>query len=195
MLESMITASRPTRAEASDVANAVLDGADALMLSGETSVGVDPVHVVETMSRIISHIESEALETLPKLADDAHGATAKAISMAAVEVAKHVDAVSIVAFTETGSSARLVARHRSPTNLLAFTPSENVRNQLSLVWGIQTFLAPGVTHTDEMVSARQSLIRTWNFQIARSDCGYCWRSTGYSWFNEWDAGTPTGSRC
>ena len=152
MLESMITASRPTRAEASDVANAVLDGADALMLSGETSVGVDPVHVVDTMSRIISHIESEALETLPKLADDAHGATAKAISMAAVEVAMHVDAVSIVAFTETGSSARLVARHRSPTNLLAFTPNENVRNQLSLVWGIQTFLAPGVTHTDEMVA-------------------------------------------
>ena len=152
MLESMITASRPTRAEASDVANAVLDGADALMLSGETSVGVDPVHVVDTMSRIISHIESEALETLPKLADDAHGATAKAISMAAVEVAKHVGAVSIVAFTETGSSARLVARHRSPTNLLAFTPNENVLNQLSLVWGIQTFLAPGVTHTDEMVA-------------------------------------------
>ena len=152
MLESMITASRPTRAEASDVANAVLDGADALMLSGETSVGLDPVHVVETMGRIISHIESQALATLPKLADDAQGETAKAISMAAVEVAKHVDAVSIVAFTETGSSARLVARHRSPTNLLAFTPNENVRNQLSLVWGTQTFLVPGVSHTDEMVA-------------------------------------------
>lgn len=152
MLESMITSTRPTRAEASDVANAVLDGADALMLSGETSVGVDPVHVVETMSRIISHIEAEALDTLPKLADDAQGATAKAISLAAVEVAKHVDAVGIVAFTETGSSARLVARHRSRTNLLAFTPSENVRNQLSLVWGTQTFLAPAVSHTDEMVA-------------------------------------------
>jgi pyruvate kinase len=104
------------------------------------------------MSRIISHIESEALETLPKLADDAHGATAKAISMAAVEVAMHVDAVSIVAFTETGSSARLVARHRSPTNLIAFTPNEDVRNQLSLIWGTQTLLAPGVSHTDEMVA-------------------------------------------
>lgn len=152
MLESMITSTRPTRAEASDVANAVLDGADALMLSGETSVGVDPVHVVETMGRIISHIEAEALETLPKLADDAQGATAKAISLAAVEVAKHVAAVGIVAFTETGSSARLVARHRSRTNLLAFTPNENVRNQLSLVWGTQTFLAPAVSHTDEMVA-------------------------------------------
>jgi pyruvate kinase len=152
MLESMVSASRPTRAEASDVANAVLDGTDALMLSGETSVGVDPVHVVETMSRIISHIEAEALETLPKLADDAQGETAKAMCLAAVDVAKHVDAVSLVAFTETGSSARLVARHRSRTGLLAFTPNEHVRNQLSLVWGTETFLAPGVSHTDDMVA-------------------------------------------
>ncbi len=152
MLESMITATRPTRAEASDVANAVLDGADALMLSGETSIGVDPVHVVETMSRIISHIESEALESLPKLADDAQGETAKAMCLAAVGVAKHVEAVSLVAFTETGSSARLVARHRSRTNLLAFTPNEHVRNQLSLVWGTQTFLVPSVSHTDDMVA-------------------------------------------
>ena len=152
MLESMVSASRPTRAEASDVANAVLDGTDALMLSGETSVGVDPVHVVETMSRIISHIEAEALESFPKLADDAQGETAKAMCLAAVDVAKHVDAVSLVAFTETGSSARLVARHRSRTGLLAFTPNEHVRNQLSLVWGTETFLAPGVSHTDDMVA-------------------------------------------
>jgi pyruvate kinase len=152
MLESMVSASRPTRAEASDVANAVLDGTDALMLSGETSVGVDPVHVVETMSRIISHIEVEALETLPQLADDAQGETAKAMCLAAVDVAKHVDAVSLVAFTETGSSARLVARHRSRTGLLAFTPNEHVRNRLSLVWGTETFLVPGVSHTDDMVA-------------------------------------------
>ena len=152
MLDSMIGSTRPTRAEASDVANAVLDGTDALMLSGETSIGIDPVHVVQTMSRIISHIEAEALEALPELPDDAHGETAKAMCLAAVDVAKHVEAVSLVAFTETGGSARLVARHRSRTGLLAFTPSEQVRNQLSLVWGVETFLVPGVSHTDDMVA-------------------------------------------
>jgi pyruvate kinase len=152
MLDSMISSNRPTRAEASDVANAVLDGADALMLSGETSVGVDPIHVVETMSRIMTHIEDEALESLPKLPDDAKGHTAKAMCLAAVGVASHVGAVSLVAFTETGSSARLVARHRSRTRLLAFTPNAHVQNQLSLVWGTETFLVPGVSHTDEMVA-------------------------------------------
>jgi pyruvate kinase len=152
MLESMIGSNRPTRAEASDVANAVLDGADALMLSGETSIGIDPIHVVQTMSRIISHIETEALESLPELADDAQGDTAKAMCLAAVDVASHVNAVSLVAFTETGSSARLVARHRSRTRLLAFTPNEDVRNRLSLVWGTEVFLVPGVSHTDEMVA-------------------------------------------
>jgi pyruvate kinase len=152
MMESMIVNPVPTRAEVSDVANAVLDGADALMLSGETSVGIDPIHVVQTMSRIITHIEAEALESLPKLADDAHGETAKAMCLAAVDVATHVAAVSVVAFTETGSSARLVARHRSRTRLLAFTPNEDVRNRLSLVWGTETFLAPSVSHTDEMVA-------------------------------------------
>lgn len=158
MLESMITSNRPTRAEASDVANAVLDGADALMLSGETSIGVDPVHVVETMSRIITHIEAEALEKLPKLADDAQGETAKAMCLAAVDVATHVEAVSLVAFTETGSSARLVARHRSRTRIMAFTPNEHVRNQLSLVWGTETFLVPRVSHTDEMVAQLDKIL-------------------------------------
>lgn len=151
MLDSMITSSRPTRAEASDVANAVLDGTDALMLSGETSVGINPIHVVETMSRIIEHVEVEALETLPSLPDDAFGATAKAMTRAAVDVAEHVGAVSITAFTETGSSARLVARHRCRTPLLAFTPNTHVRHQLALVWGTETFLVPGASHTDDMV--------------------------------------------
>ncbi len=151
MLDSMITMSRPTRAEASDVANAVLDGTDALMLSGETSVGEHPSLVVETMSRIIEHIENEALERLPHLDDDAEGSTAKALCEAAVHVAGHVGAVSLVAFTETGGSVRLSARHRSRTQILAFTPNPRVRSQLSLVWGTETFLVPPVSHTDEMV--------------------------------------------
>jgi len=151
MLESMITMSRPTRAEASDVANAVLDGADALMLSGETSVGVDPAHVVTTMSTIIKHVEAEALDRIPVL-EGATVGTATALCEAAVTVANHIGAVSLVAFTETGRSVRLVSSHRSATPILAFTPNDRVRNQLTLVWGTETFPALPVVHTDDMVA-------------------------------------------
>ena len=151
MLDSMITANRPTRAEVSDVANAVLDGADALMLSGETSVGEHPSLVVETMARIIEHVEQEALASLPLLVDERVGSTARALTHAAVGVADDVDAAYLIAFTETGLSARLISRWRNVTNLLAFTPNPRVRSQLSLVWGVETFLVPQVTHTDDMV--------------------------------------------
>ena len=151
MLDSMISASRPTRAEASDVANAVLDGADALMLSGETSVGVNPPHVVETMARIIRHVENEALGTLPPVTLDPRRSTARAVTRAAVEVGSAVGATNLVAFTETGLSAKLIARHRSGIPLLAFTPNPRVRSQLALVWGVETFLVPTVAHTDDMV--------------------------------------------
>ena len=135
MLDSMITASRPTRAEASDVANAVLDGTDALMLSGETSVGHDPPLVVETMSRIIEHIEGEALDRLPPLEESRTGSTARALTHAAVSAALFVQATHLIAFTETGRSARLIARWRCGIRLLAFTPNPRVRSQLALVWG------------------------------------------------------------
>jgi len=151
ILDSMITASRPTRAEASDVANAVLDGADALMLSGETSVGSHPSLVVETMARIIRHVEAEALDQLPALSDAYVGSTARSMTHAAVDVARGVHATHLIAFTETGSSARLVARWRPEVPILAFTPNPRVRSQLALSWGVETFLAPGVAHTDDMV--------------------------------------------
>jgi pyruvate kinase len=151
MLESMITASRPTRAEASDVANAVLDGADAVMLSGETSVGVDPHNTVRTMSRIVEHVEHEALDRLPALAYEPMGSTARALTRAAVDVARGVSAKYIIAFTETGASARMIARHRPEIPMLAFTTNPAVRSWLSVVWGIETFLAPPVRHTDDMV--------------------------------------------
>jgi pyruvate kinase len=151
MLDSMAVANRPTRAEASDVANAVLDGADALMLSGETSVGEHPNLVVETMSRIIEHVETWALHQLPSLSDPWTGSTARAVTHAAVDVAEGIDATHLIAFTETGSSARLIARWRHRTPLLAFTPNPRVRSQLSLVWGVETFLVPNVEHTDDMV--------------------------------------------
>ncbi len=151
MLDSMVTATRPTRAEASDVANAVLDGADAVMLSGETSVGDHPGHVVRTMSRIIQHVEENGLERLRPLPPDPPGSTAKALTRAAVDVATAVRAASMIPFTETGSSARLIARWRSPAPILAFTPNPRVRSQLALVWGVETFLVPKVLHTDDMV--------------------------------------------
>ena len=151
MLESMISSSRPTRAEASDVANAVLDGADAVMLSGETSIGVDPPNVVNTMSRIVAHVEDEALETLPPLDYEPMGSTARAVTRAAVDVGRGVGAKYIIAFTETGASARMIARHRPEIPLLAFTQNQLVRSVLSVVWGMETFLVPAVKHTDDMV--------------------------------------------
>jgi pyruvate kinase len=150
MLESMIESSRPTRAEASDVANAVLDGADALMLSGETSVGEHPIAAVSTMARIIAKIEDNALGSVQPLTDRPR-TKGGAITWAAAEVGEMLGARFLVAFTQSGDSARRMARLRSPIPLLAFTPVQAVRSQLSLVWGVETFLTPFVKHTDDMV--------------------------------------------
>ena len=150
MLESMISAPRPTRAEASDVANAVLDGADAVMLSGETSVGRYPIEAVHTMARIIESTEDHGLAQMAAI--DWHPRTRSGvICRAAAEVAEAVDARFLVAFTASGDSARRMARYRSAVPMLAFTPSPAVRSQLALTWGIETFQTPTVEHTDEMV--------------------------------------------
>ncbi len=149
MLESMISAARPTRAEASDVANAVLDGADAVMLSGETSVGAYPIEAVATMARIVNAAEDE-IGRVPRIANRP-SSIGGAIAAAAPEVAALVGAKALVAFTQSGDTVRRLAEHRSPIPLLAFTPIPEVRSQLSLVWGVETFLVPTVTHTDEMV--------------------------------------------
>lgn len=151
MLDSMVNSSRPTRAEASDVANAVLDGTDALMLSAETSVGEHPSLVVETMSKIIEHVEAQALERLPRLPKEGSTSTAKAVTHSAGVIAEKVAASYLVAFTETGKSAQLMARHRHATPILAFTSRPRTRSQLSLCWGVETFLVKPVTHTDDMV--------------------------------------------
>jgi len=150
MLETMIGASRPTRAEVSDVANAVLDGADALMLSGETSVGAYPTLAVQTMARIIATVENGALDTIPVVAGKAR-TKGGAIAHAAAEVGADLGARYLVAFTETGDSARRLARYRSAIPLLAFSPVGSTRNQLALTWGVETFLVAPVSHTDQMV--------------------------------------------
>ena len=151
MLESMIRHSRPTRAEVSDVANAVLDGADALMLSGETSVGEHAVEAVATMSRVIEAAEAEGLRGLPPIEIRPQSAQ-DAIALAAVRVAEDIGARALVAFTESGGTARRVARHRHPIPLLAFTPEPAVRSQLALSWGVETFVVPRVDHTDAMIA-------------------------------------------
>ena len=155
MLESMITSPSPTRAETSDVANAVLDGADAVMLSGETSVGEHPIHTVETMARIIAATEVHALEQqafghFEEIDWDPH-TRGGVIAKAAEEVAARVGAKYVVAFTQSGDSAKRFARLRSPIPVLAFTPEARVRSQLALTWGVETFKTQTVDHTDEMV--------------------------------------------
>ncbi len=152
MLESMIGNPQPTRAEASDVANAVLDGADAVMLSGETSVGEYPVHTVETMAKIVAATEGHALRdrNLAPIDWDPHTRSG-VIAKAAEEVAQRVEAKYVVAFTTSGDSARRMSRLRGPVPLLAFTPIESTRNQLSLTWGVETVRTAEVEHTDEMV--------------------------------------------
>jgi len=150
MLESMISAPRPTRAEASDVANAVLDGADAVMLSGETSVGEYPIQTVRTMARIIESTESHGLARMTAIEWQPR-TRGGVIAKAAAEVADRVGAKYLVAFTQSGDSARRLSRYRGPIPMLAFTPVDAVRSQLSLSWGLETFKAPPVEHTDEMV--------------------------------------------
>ncbi len=151
MLESMITHSRPTRAEASDVANAVLDGADAVMLSGETSVGAYPIESVRTMARILDNVESASTD-VPPLRYPA-GTMGGVIAKAAKDIGEALDAKALVAFTQTGDTVRRLARHHTNLPLLAFTPEPAVRSQLALTWGVETFITPPVEHTDDMVRA------------------------------------------
>ncbi len=150
MLESMISAPKPTRAEASDVANAVLDGADAVMLSGETSVGAYPVETVATMARIIESTEDHGLARMAAI-DWQPRTRGGVIAKAAAEVGERVGARYLVAFTKSGDSARRLTRYRSHIPILAFTPEPLVRSQLSLSWGVETFISESVDHTDEMV--------------------------------------------
>ncbi|GAA2011331.1 pyruvate kinase [Nakamurella flavida] len=158
MLESMIEHSRPTRAEASDVANAVLDGADAVMLSGETSVGKFPFVTVATMARIIEAVESESVMAPPLT----HTPRTRGgvLSFAARDIGERVGAKALVAFTYSGDTIRRLSRLHTRLPVLAFTPLASVRNQLSLTWGTQTFEVASVETTDEMVSlVDQAMLR------------------------------------
>ena len=157
MLDSMITNSTPTRAEATDCANAVLDGADALMLSGETSVGSFAIEAVETMARIIQRTEEGGLERIRPLKHEPR-TKGGAITKAAVEVGSIVGAKFLVAFTQSGDSARRMSRLRSPIAILALTPDRGTYNRLALTWGVEPMITPVVSHTDEMVKQVDGLL-------------------------------------
>jgi len=148
MLDSMIENSRPTRAEASDVANAVLDGADAVMLSGETSVGVNPHNVVRTMSRIVRSAES--MGSVPPL-NHIPRTKRGVVSYSANDIAQRLNAKALVTFTTSGDTARRVARLHPELPLLVFTPVQQVRSQLAVTWGVETFLCSDVHNTDDML--------------------------------------------
>jgi pyruvate kinase len=150
MLDSMITNSRPTRAEATDCANAVLDGADALMLSGETSVGAFAIEAVQTMARIISHTEEGGMDLIRPMKSTPK-TKGGAITKAAAEVGAIVGAKYLVTFTQSGDSARRTARLRSPIPILAFTPEVGTYNRMALDWGVEPELTAMVKHTDQMV--------------------------------------------
>ncbi|MCP3816883.1 pyruvate kinase [Streptomyces sp. A3M-1-3] len=153
MMESMITNSRPTRAEASDVANAILDGADAVMLSAESSVGAYPIETVKTMSRIVEAAEEELLSKglQPLVPGKKPRTQGGSVARAACEIADFLGAKSLVAFTQSGDTARRLSRYRTTQPILAFTTDAGTRNQLALSWGVETYVVPHVDNTDAMV--------------------------------------------
>ncbi|MEV8125620.1 pyruvate kinase [Streptomyces sp. NPDC085944] len=160
MLDSMIDNARPTRAEASDVANAVIDGTDAVMLSGETSVGKHATDTVRTMARIVEAAEEDILaKGLPPLTERNKPRTqGGAVARAAAEIGDFLGAKFLVAFTQSGDTVRRLSRYRSPIPLLAFTPEPATRSQLSLTWGVETFLGPHADSTDAMVDQVDELL-------------------------------------
>ena len=172
MMESMINNLRPTRAEISDVANAILDGTDAVMLSGETAVGKFPVQVIETITKIINEIEKEIfvkgelhfeniskdeLENIRKGKE--HITSADAVGASVKQLAEDVKAKYIIAATVSGYSARMVSRNRPGVPIVAVSPEEAVVNQLSLVWGVHSFYLPLFTSTTELSAGVSDLLK------------------------------------
>ena len=163
MLESMIESPVPTRAEVSDVANAIYDGTDAVMLSAETSAGRFPVEAVKMMARI-AHEAEASMERTPvdelsaMLSAGEVPPQAEIIAEAAWRAARVMHAVAIVVFTSTGSSARLVARNRPPVPIYAFTPNESAARQLSVIYGLHAVVAPQHASTDEMMALMDRML-------------------------------------
>jgi pyruvate kinase len=163
MLDSMIRNPRPTRAEASDVANAILDGTDAVMLSGETSIGHYPLKALQTMGRIIDQVERERDEIpvwpFRPLEESVDLTIARAIAQAARYTAQNLNLAAIIAITASGYTARIVSRYRPCAPIIAITPDERVQRRLMLHWGVDSLLAPRTDNTDEMIANALRVVR------------------------------------
>ena len=158
MLESMIENPRPTRAEVSDVANAVLDGSDALMLSGETAVGNYPVGAVEVMADVIEEAELNYIRPM-STAEYVEPGVTEAVSRTATDLARQVGAVAVVCLTASGATARAIARHRPEIPLYAFTDNERILGQLTLTWGTKGFYIPFQCDTDKGIALVHETLR------------------------------------
>lgn len=166
MLESMITTPRPTRAEVNDVANSVLDGADAVMLSGETSVGEFPLIVIETMAKIVKNVEELGYPynnnkgTVEDPASSNY--LSNALCSSAVYLAEHTGAVGIVSMTTSGYTAFEISAYRPKANTYIFTSSKSLLNQLSLIWGVRAFYYDGQESTDKTISDVNAVLKAEN---------------------------------
>jgi pyruvate kinase len=166
MLESMITTPRPTRAEVNDVANSVLDGADAVMLSGETSVGEFPLIVIETMAKIVRNVEeigypfNSAKEKYDKV--PVSNTLSNAVCESAVHLAGHASAVGIISMTFSGYTAFEISSHRPKANTYIFTSNKNLLNALSLVWGVKAFYYDKLESTDKTISDVNNILKNEN---------------------------------
>jgi pyruvate kinase len=161
MLESMIDAPTPTRAEASDVANAIYDGTDAIMLSGETAVGAYPLNAVKMMNRIATTVELDEgyRHALHEQAPEPEDTTADAVSFGACQMAYSLSAQLIVTFTSSGTTALRVSRNRPDAPILAITPSERAYRQLAVAWGVVPHNSSDIQSTDDMVQVASQAIR------------------------------------
>ena len=151
MLESMCNNPRPTRAETSDVANAILDGTDAIMLSGETASGLYPVQAVQTMERVALYTEKNFPVEVTKHEDPLTETTTESIGKATVKIAEDLHAAAIIASTERGGTAQMIAKHRPESAIVAVSPHEHVVRRMQLYWGIQAVLGKEANNSDEVV--------------------------------------------
>ena len=159
MLESMIENAVPTRAEVSDIANAIYDGTDAVMLSAETSAGKYPVEAVKVMARVAKEAESTvSAARLAEASKNPRSTTAEIVADAAFRAARLMNAAAIVVFTSTGTSARLVSRYRPAVPIYAFTQTEAVARQLAMIYGTTAIIAPALTSTDEMMDQMDRIL-------------------------------------
>jgi pyruvate kinase len=172
MMESMITNISPTRAEVSDVANSVMDGADAVMLSGETSVGRHPAKVIEAMSKIIAQVEEEHplyyAERVPEFSQDERYISDH-ICYAATQLAKQVDASAIITMTHSGYTAFRVSSYRPKASVFVFTDNYSILSQMSLVWGVRGFYYDKNISTDHTIADIKFQLKK-NGYVVKDDC-------------------------